>query len=85
MQKTVFLDGTLQDKNETVYQDLESCPLLIYGNKQDIVNHEVRKDVIIERLGLDVITNREWHIQICSAVTGVGLREGLEWYHKLKQ
>jgi len=39
------------------------------------------EEEIKEVLGLDDITKqgRHWHIQPCSAVSGDGLREGIDW------
>jgi len=39
---------------------------------------------IIEYLDLDQIKDHSWHIQPCSAVSGEGIVEGLDWiYSKL--
>lgn len=34
---------------------------------------------MVQELGLDAIQTHRWHMQTCSAVTGQGLEEGLEW------
>jgi ADP-ribosylation factor family len=34
---------------------------------------------IQEKLGLSQIRDRRWHLQLCSALTGQGLHEGLTW------
>jgi small GTP-binding protein len=60
---------------------LEKIPLLILANKQDspraVSVHSVKN-----RLELDSITNRPYHIQGCSAISGEGLSEGLDWLHQ---
>lgn len=40
---------------------------------------------IIEGLDLPSIKNRPWHCQGTSAISGVGLTEGLTWLHKKLQ
>jgi ADP-ribosylation factor-like protein 1 len=53
----------------------------VYANKQDSPG-AMNAQEITSRLGLDMLCNRDWHIQCCSAVNGDGLTEGLEWlYH----
>ena len=34
---------------------------------------------IREKLNLSQIRHRQWHLQLCSALTGQGLHEGLTW------
>ena len=34
---------------------------------------------IVAQLKLEDITNRPWAIYACSAISGEGLQEGLEW------
>ena len=36
-------------------------------------------DEVMESLELSAITDRTWNIQACSALTQVGLNEGLKW------
>ncbi|KAH7817388.1 Arf1h [Monocercomonoides exilis] len=56
-----------------------NIPLLIYANKQDL-SGAVGPEYIREKLELDrVCAERSWHIQPCSALTGDGLLDGLEW------
>lgn len=59
-------------------EKLENVPILIYANKQDLMNaHDAEE--ISEGLNLVSITDRPWHIQACSAKTGEGLKDGMEW------
>jgi len=59
-------------------EKLSGASLLVYANKQDIKGALSHED-ISELLGLRDIKNRHYHIQSCSAVTGKGLAEGVEW------
>jgi small GTP-binding protein len=60
---------------------LEKIPLLILANKQDSPR-AVSVLSVKNRLELDSITNRPYHIQGCSAISGEGLSEGLDWLHQ---
>jgi ADP-ribosylation factor-like protein 1 len=53
-------------------------PLLVLANKQDLPDAASEKD-ISEVLGLTKIKNRDWSIYKCSAVTGKGLNESMDW------
>lgn len=53
-------------------------PILFFANKMDI--HTAASPVIcMTRLGLEEITEIPWHIQSCSAVTGLGVEDGFKW------
>jgi ADP-ribosylation factor-like protein 3 len=68
----IELDGLIgEDK-------LDNVPILIFANKQDLLNAYSAEE-ICEGLGLVNIDDRPWHIQACSAKTGEGLKEGMEW------
>ena len=58
-----------------------SVPLMIYANKQDLMNAASAAD-IAEGLGLHHIKDRDWQIQACSATSGEGVRDGMEWVCK---
>ena len=60
------------------YEELKKIPILIYANKQDLIN-KMSVEEIEERLNLNSIPNIRWFIQGCSAIEGTGLYEGLEW------
>ena len=64
-------------------EDLKDTVLLVMANKQDIAVMDVKE--IIEGLDLPSIKNRPWHCQGTSAISGVGLTEGLTWLHKKLQ
>eukprot|EP00760_Papus_ankaliazontas_P006502 PhM_4_TR13066/c0_g2_i1/m.64459/K07944/ARL3; ADP-ribosylation factor-like protein 3 len=59
-------------------EQLSGVPLLVYANKQDLVNASTPKD-IADAMQLPDLRDRAWQIQGCSAKTGNGLHEGLEW------
>ena len=53
-------------------------PLLIFANKQDCEG-AMSLEEIQEILHPHDLKQKDWHIQLCSAKTGEGLYEGLEW------
>ena len=59
-------------------EELKNARLLVFANKIDVPGamniHEVT-----EKLDLNTITDREWHIQASNALTREGLSEGLDW------
>lgn len=59
-------------------EELKDAVLLVLANKQDIQGAMSPAD-ISSRLGLSNLKNRQWTIQKCSAKTGDGLTEGLDW------
>lgn len=54
------------------------APVLIFANKQDLPNAISITD-ITDKMRLHTITGRQWYIQGCSATTGDGLYEGMDW------
>lgn len=58
---------------------LAGASLLIFANKQDL-DGALSKEDIYEVLELDKMSqDRHWSIMSCSAVTGNGLVEGIDW------
>lgn len=57
---------------------LAGVPLLVYANKQDLLS-SLDATEVADRLGLLEIEDRTYQIASCSAKTGEGLTEGLEW------
>ena len=53
-------------------------PLLVFANKQDL-EMALEAPEVMSTLELESITNRNWNIQACSAVSQQGLNEGMEW------
>ena len=60
-----------------------NAPLLVLCNKQDL-SRAMRPDQVAEALNLrsHMFHGHEWYLQPCSATTGDGIFEGLEWLHK---
>lgn len=59
-------------------EKLSHVPLLVLANKQDLLNALSPAELTAE-LGLNELRERTWNIIACSAKTGEGLNEGLEW------
>ncbi len=57
---------------------MQKSVLLVYANKQDIKG-ALNASEVSTALSLTSITDHEWHIQSCCALTGSGLNEGLDW------
>eukprot|EP00455_Lapot_gusevi_P008970 TRINITY_DN13978_c0_g1_i1.p1 TRINITY_DN13978_c0_g1~~TRINITY_DN13978_c0_g1_i1.p1 ORF type:complete len:191 (+),score=35.21 TRINITY_DN13978_c0_g1_i1:91-663(+) len=80
------LISTLQD------DALENAVLLVFANKQDLAP-SLSAAQITERLELAALCRgqqqrpeRAYRVQPCSAVTGEGLRQGLDWiYSQMRQ
>jgi ADP-ribosylation factor protein 1 len=58
--------------------ELSNAKLLVFANKQDMAKVLTAKE-ITDWLYLNRLKGRDWHVQPCSATTGEGLREGLDW------
>lgn len=59
-------------------EKLVGVPVLIFANKIDLQSALPPAEVGTA-LTLDTIRDRKWFLQGCSAKTGQGLNEGLEW------
>ncbi len=59
-------------------EKLENVPVLILANKQDLISAHSPEEVS-DGLNLSSISDRPWNIQPCSAKSGEGLKEGMEW------
>jgi len=59
-------------------EKLDGVPVLIFANKQDLINAHTPEE-ISDGLNLSCINDRPWNIQPCSAKSGDGLKEGMEW------
>ncbi|KAJ1556931.1 ADP-ribosylation factor protein 3, partial [Nowakowskiella sp. JEL0078] len=57
---------------------LAGVPVLIFANKQDLIN-ALPGDEMATGLNLNSIRDRHWQIQPCSAKSGEGVSEGMEW------
>ncbi|XP_058038668.1 uncharacterized protein LOC131198185 [Ahaetulla prasina] len=57
--------------------DLRGVPLMLLANKQDLPDARPSMEVA-ERMGVKKISGRNWRIQGCSAISGVGIPEAME-------
>ncbi len=75
-------DSACDEIHKTARSDeLRKVPFLIYANKQDLP-HAVKPKDIAERLELNKLKDRDWHVQGTSSITGQGIFEGMEWVHQ---
>ena len=61
-------------------QLLKDVRVLIFATKQDL-KEALKKEQLTKYLKTDEI-KQVWNMQLCSSVTGEGLKEGLEWVLK---
>ena len=62
--------------------DLKGIPILIYANKQDS-DTAVQPEEIEEKFELSQFqTGREYSVQPCVAIEGIGVAEGTTWLLK---
>jgi len=57
---------------------LAGATLLVFANKQDLAGSMTLEE-IRDALDLQSIVSHRWQIHSCSAYTGVGLQEGMDW------
>ncbi|KAF1333508.1 Adp-ribosylation factor-like protein 2, partial [Globisporangium splendens] len=61
-------------------QKLAGATLLIFANKQDLPGALTASEIAdYLELRSEQFVNRHWNIVACSAVTGAGLLEGIDW------
>ncbi|KAL6612626.1 ADP-ribosylation factor-like protein 5B, partial [Neocallimastix sp. 'constans'] len=56
---------------------LQDASILIYANKQNCKG-ALSAAEIKEKLKLTTVKDKNWHIQVCCALTGDGLYDGLD-------
>jgi len=75
-------DETAMELSEILEEEkLNSVPLLIFANKQDLLT-AAKASEIADGLQLVKIRDRSWQIQACSAISGEGIKDGMEWISK---
>uniref|UniRef100_A0A914I8U3 ADP-ribosylation factor-like protein 3 n=1 Tax=Globodera rostochiensis TaxID=31243 RepID=A0A914I8U3_GLORO len=75
-------DETAMELSELLEEEkLKNVPVLIYANKQDLLT-AAKASEIAAGLQLVKIRDRSWQIQACSALTGEGIKDGMEWISK---
>ena len=62
-------------------EKLAGVPLLVFANKQDLLSAK-EADEVSKMFGLTEIKDRTWQVVACSAKTGDGLQDGMEWLMK---
>ncbi|XP_015205156.1 ADP ribosylation factor like GTPase 3, like 1 isoform X2 [Lepisosteus oculatus] len=72
-------EETGQELSELIEEEnLKGVPVLIFANKQDLVSAAPASE-IAEGLNLHTYRDREWQIQACSALSGEGVQDGMNW------
>ncbi|GFS22886.1 ADP-ribosylation factor-like protein 3 [Elysia marginata] len=71
-------EETGEELTELFEEEKLGVPVLVFANKQDLMN-AARSSEIADGLNLNSIRDRAWQIQPCSAVTGEGVKEGIDW------
>ncbi|KAM5171971.1 ADP-ribosylation factor-like protein 3 [Mantella aurantiaca] len=75
-------EETGQELAELVGEDsLLGVPLLVFANKQDLLTAASAAD-IAAGLNLHTYRDRTWQIQACSALSGEGIQDGMNWICK---
>uniref|UniRef100_A0A3B3DAN2 ADP-ribosylation factor 5 n=1 Tax=Oryzias melastigma TaxID=30732 RepID=A0A3B3DAN2_ORYME len=69
----------LSEQNLSLLEDeLKDAVLLVFANKQDLPN-ALSVSELADKLGLQALRNKTWHIEATCATQGTGLYEGLDW------
>ena len=71
-------DAAEELKKMLAEEELKDCCVLVMANKQDL-NGTLSTDEVIKTLGMESFAGRTWFVQGTSAITGQGLKEGLNW------
>ena len=72
------LVSKLEFFNLLIHNDLKDAAILVLANKKDLPTAKNAAQ-LTDLFSLHEIKNHDWHIQSCSALTGEGLEEGLDW------
>eukprot|EP01113_Clastostelium_recurvatum_P035029 TRINITY_DN4829_c0_g1_i1.p1 TRINITY_DN4829_c0_g1~~TRINITY_DN4829_c0_g1_i1.p1 ORF type:complete len:199 (+),score=34.53 TRINITY_DN4829_c0_g1_i1:61-597(+) len=76
------VDEARDELHEVVSEEqLQRVAILVFANKQDL-DTAMPCDQLVEKLELNKIKDRLWHIQPCSATTGRGVDDGMKWLGK---
>ncbi len=59
--------------------ELKGVPLLVLGNKVDLVNGNVRRETVLGELDLQHVKNRRWNLIFTSIKEKQGIDESLSW------
>uniref|UniRef100_A0A803JYN0 ADP-ribosylation factor-like protein 3 n=1 Tax=Xenopus tropicalis TaxID=8364 RepID=A0A803JYN0_XENTR len=75
-------EETGQELAELIEDDsLLGVPLLVFANKQDLLTAAPAAE-IASGLNLHTYRDRTWQIQACSAISGEGIQDGMDWICK---
>ena len=58
--------------------EMTRCTVLVYANKQDLPE-SMSCNEVADKMDLSLLRGRRWFVQACSATSGNGLYEGLDW------
>lgn len=60
---------------------LSGLPLLVLISKSDVAGATLTPEAVAEALGVEVLCGswRKYHLQVCSAENGTGIKAGLRW------
>ena len=73
------IDAARDELHRMLNEDeLRNAFVLIYANKQDLPN-AMSAGEMTDKLGLHGLRHRQWYIQACSASSGDGILDGMEW------
>ncbi|XP_075243524.1 ADP-ribosylation factor-like protein 3 [Convolutriloba macropyga] len=76
------LEESAAEFSEILHEEkLVGVPVLVFANKQDLCGAAPHSEVA-STLGLLMLKDREWQIQPCSALSGEGVQDGMEWVMK---
>lgn len=76
------IDESCDELHKILKEDkLKNAVLLVYANKPDLPN-AITPDEIKNRLGLDEMKNRVWHVEGLCGITAEGLCEGFDWINE---
>ena len=76
------LDEAASELHKVLADDgLRNARVLVFANKQDLPGAQ-KPDKVAAALRLNTIRKNEWFLQPCSAVSGDGMYEGLDWLHR---
>jgi ADP-ribosylation factor 1/2 len=59
-------------------EKLAGVPVLVYANKQDLPD-ALSLARVTDELDMHKEKSRKWFVQSCSATSGMGVYEGLDW------
>ena len=75
----INIEEALSELNQILdEEELRNCPILVLANKQDLIG-ALSPDEITEKMQMNKYIGRKFLVKGTSAMTGEGLKEGLDW------